>query len=210
MDWAPLQGRTLRPSSGYRAIEFLDRAHRSTVWQLKQLRLEPQELRLNGGDVLSFLKEAQVLRTRLISEGLEPQDLQMLEQLEDQWHRWYRKQPSNGMIIELNNTVTHAIACCSGQFDAAAQLIQTWAQGEGGAMRWDMLAVGGGDLPVQTCGSDDGSGSDCTSTDGNMPVPHTACSSSSSSDSNGESSDGDYYPSRWTGWTDFWVREGRF
>ena len=86
-------------------------------------------------------------------------------------------------------TVTHAIACCSGQFDAAAQLIQTWAQGEGDAIRWDILAVGGGDLPVQTCGSDDGSGSDCTSTDGNMPVPHTACSSSSSSDSNGESSD---------------------
>ena len=23
----------------------------------------------------------------------------------------------------------------------------------------------------------------------------------------GESSDGDWYPSRWTGWTDFWVRE---
>ena len=23
----------------------------------------------------------------------------------------------------------------------------------------------------------------------------------------GESSDGDYYPSRWTGWTDFWIRE---
>ena len=93
------------------------------------------------------------------------------------------------MIIELNDTVTHAIACCGGQFDAAAQAIQTWAQGEGDAIRWDILAVGGGDLPEQTCGSDDGSGSDCTSTDDNMPVRHTACSSSSSSDSSAESSD---------------------
>lgn len=188
-DEARLQGRTLRPSSGYRAIEFLDRVNRSTVWQLKQLQLKPQQLRLNGGDVLSFLKEAQLLRTRLMSEGLEPRDTQMLEQLEDQWHRWYRKQPSNGMIIELNDTVTHAIACCEGQFDTAAQAIQTWAQGEGDAIRWDILAVDGGDLPEQSCSSDDGSGSDCTSTDDNMPVRHTACSSSSSSDSSAESSD---------------------
>eukprot|EP00959_Pyramimonas_sp_CCMP1952_P288197 6026558-Pyramimonas_sp.AAC.1 len=27
-------------------------------------------------------------------------------------------------------------------------------------------------------------------------------------DSNGDSSDGDYCPSRWTGWTEFWIREG--
>ena len=138
-DEARLQGRTLQPSSGYRAIEFLDRVNRSTVWQLKQLRLKPQKLRLNGGDVLSFLKEAQLLRTRLISEGLEPRDMQMIEQLEDQWHRWYRKQPSNGMIIELNDIVTHAIVYCEGQFDVVAQVIQTWAKGEGGAIRWDSL-----------------------------------------------------------------------
>ena len=47
----------------------------------------------------------------MIAEDIEPHDLQMLEQLEDQWQRWYRAQPMNGLLLELDNIVTHAIDC---------------------------------------------------------------------------------------------------